>query len=194
MAFTRFHDDPCRIIKQNQQMTNQGRWILNVPGNGDTPCYMMDPHIIPQKWGGNLWTNKTDVQSSLLGIDRRLTRGGCLDDYAKSLTKVNSQPIQYPSCEILTTEQSRATHPAWMSKDLEQVNWYHLPKNPQDHVFAPFQHNVNTRILEKDYFIRSVDCQSLNNSSSGSYPSNPQLGRYIGGPVTCSSTNSCSKI
>ena len=34
MAFTRFNDDPCRVSKQLQQSTDQGRWILNVPGNG----------------------------------------------------------------------------------------------------------------------------------------------------------------
>ena len=155
MAFTRFHDDPCRITKQNQQMTDQGRWALNVPGNGDKPCFMNDPHIIPQKWGGNLWTNKVDVHSSLLGIDRKLTRGGCLDVYSKNLQKVNTEPIQYPICESLTTEQSRVTHPAWMSKDLEQANWQYLPKNPQENVFVPFQNNINTRILEKDYFVRN---------------------------------------
>ena len=160
MAFTRFHDDPCRITKQNQQMTDQGRWMLNVPGNGDNPCYMMDPHIIPQKWGGNIWTNMVDVQSSLLGIDRKLTRGGCLDDYKNSLQKLQqkTQPIQSPNCETLTTEQSRVTHPAWMSQDLEQVDWYYFPKNPQDHVFVPFQNNINTRILEKDYFVRNANC------------------------------------
>lgn len=192
MAFTRFHDDPCRIVKQNQQMTDQGRWVLNVPGNGDKPCYMMDPHIIPQKWGGNLWTNHIDIQNSLLGIDRKLTRGSCLNDYSSSLLKINSQPIKYPSCEILTTEQSRATHPAWMSKDLEQVNWYYLPKNPQENVFVPFQNNFSTRLSEKDNFVRKFDCNTPN--GTGNYPSRPQLGKYVGGPITCASTNSCSKI
>ena len=43
MSFTRFHDDPCRIMKQQQEATDQGKWILNVPGNGEKPYYMMDP-------------------------------------------------------------------------------------------------------------------------------------------------------
>mgnify|MGYP003350318092 CR=1 FL=1 len=57
MAFTRFHDDPARIQKQLQQQTDQGRWVIDVPGNGDKPCFMLDPQIIPQKWGGNLFHN-----------------------------------------------------------------------------------------------------------------------------------------
>ena len=35
MAFTRFHDDPCRINKQLQESTGTGRYMLNVPGNGE---------------------------------------------------------------------------------------------------------------------------------------------------------------
>jgi len=50
MAFTRFHDDPARISKQLQQQTDQERWYLDTPGNGDKPCFMLDPQIIPQKW------------------------------------------------------------------------------------------------------------------------------------------------
>ena len=57
MAFTRFKYDEGRTKKELQQSTDSGRWVLNVPGNGDTPCYMEDPHIIPQKWGANLRTN-----------------------------------------------------------------------------------------------------------------------------------------
>ena len=74
MAFTRFHDDEARIIKQLQQQTDQERWYLDVPGSGDKPCFMLDPQIIPQQWGGNLWTHSIDIQSSLLGIDRQLNR------------------------------------------------------------------------------------------------------------------------
>ena len=88
MAFTRFHDDPARITKQLQQQTDQERWYLDVPGNGDKPCFILDPQIIPQKWGGNLWTHSIDIQSSLLGIDRRLNRD-CLrvDKNGKDIVK-----------------------------------------------------------------------------------------------------------
>ena len=57
MAFTRFNDDPCRIMKQLQESTDQGRYILNVPGNGDKPCYIDDPYIRLQGWGANLMIN-----------------------------------------------------------------------------------------------------------------------------------------
>jgi hypothetical protein len=84
MAFTRFHDDPCRITKQLQQMTDQGRWVIDVPGNGVKPCFVLDPQIIPQKWGANLMTHSVDVQSCLLGIDKELNRDCLKQDNYKS--------------------------------------------------------------------------------------------------------------
>jgi hypothetical protein len=44
--------------------------------------------------------------------------------------------------------------PAWTARDLEQVDWYTLPLNPQENTCMPFINNLNTRILEKDYFHR----------------------------------------
>ena len=48
MAFTRFHDDPCRIAKQLQESTDQGSYYLNVPGNGMNPNFFVDSHIRSQ--------------------------------------------------------------------------------------------------------------------------------------------------
>ena len=37
MAFTRFHDDPCRIQKYLEETTNVGNYEINVPGVGAKP-------------------------------------------------------------------------------------------------------------------------------------------------------------
>jgi hypothetical protein len=128
--------------------------MLNMPGNGDKPCYIEDPQIIIQKWGGNLRTNSTNLESELMGINRRYIGRDCLgkDEYTKYI--VSSDPIQYPTCNNLFTEQSRAIMPAWTARDLEQVDWYILPLNPQENTCMPFINNLSTRILEKDYFPR----------------------------------------
>jgi len=150
MAFTRFHDDDCRIRKQLQESTDQGRWMLNVPGNGDKPPFIEDPQFRIQKWGANLHTNSIDLESSLLGYNRTINKD-CLENvYTKY--NVPNKPISYPSNKILTTEQSRATDPAWMYRDLEQVDWYYPPLNPQENTCFPFQSNLSTRILEKDHY------------------------------------------
>jgi len=158
MAFTRFHDDEARITIQLQQQTDQERWYLDVPGNGSHPCFMLDPQIIPQKWGGNLWTHSTDIQSSLLGIDKQLNRDCLKQDTYKRQT-VHASPIDYPVCDaFLTTEQSRSILPAWTARDLPQNHAYILPNNPQTHTEMPFANYTSTRLLEKDNFKREYDC------------------------------------
>jgi hypothetical protein len=153
MAFTRFRDDPCKINIQNQQSTDQGRWILNTPGNGDKPYYMEDPHIISQKWGGNLWSNATDVHSYLLGLQQRAGKD-CLgkEKMGQIYPSINSSPNLYPTSSNLTTEQSRAIAPSWTVRDMRQVHFNSLPLNPQENTTLIFPNNLNTRILEKDAF------------------------------------------
>lgn len=193
MACTRFYYDDARTIKRLQQATDPGRWIINVPGNGDKPYYMEDPHIIPQKWGGNLMTNPINIDSELRGLNRPISRD-CLgkDEYTKF--QVNTQQVQYPSNNQLTTGQSRATNPAWWYRDLEQVNWYILPLNPQENTCLPFQNNLSTRILEKDSYTPKRDC--VVNESQNYLPLSYNLirGGYVGGPTTCLQTDSCKKI
>jgi hypothetical protein len=58
----------------------------------------------------------------------------------------------------------------------------------------PFLNNVNTRILEKDYFTPKREC--IIGGSNNYLPTNYNniKGVYAGGPVTCQQTNSCQYI
>ena len=193
MAFTRFKYDDCRTKKYLQQATDPGRWILNVPGNGDKPCYMEDPQIIPQKWGANLRTNTINLESDLRGVNRHLNRD-CLGKDEYQNYNVANQSIQYPSCSTLTTEQSRATNPAWWYRDLTQTDWAYPPLNPQSNICIPFQNNLSTRVLEKDYFTPKRDC--VLDQTKQMLPTSFNLikGGYVGGPNMCAQTNSCQII
>jgi hypothetical protein len=191
MAFTRFNYDEARTKKNLQQSTGPGRWILNVPGNGITPDFIEDPHIRIQKWGANLRTNTINLESDLKGINHPLSRD-CLGKDQFTNFNVPNQAISYPSNKILTVQQSRTTNPAWWYRDLEQVDWYYLPLNPQENTCFPFQQNLNTRILEKDYFTPKREC--VLNETNMMLPTSFNLikGAYVGGPNTCLQTNSCS--
>ena len=193
MAFTRFKYDNCRTKKELQQSTDIGKWVLNVPGNGSNPCYIEDPQIIIQKWGANLRTNTINLESNLMGVDRK-TNKDCLgkDNYINY--NVLNEPIKYNNCNKLCTDESRASHPAWLYRDLEQVNWNYLPLNPQENVCIPFQNNLSTRILEKDYFTKKRDCFISNDSDNLLSNFNLIRGGYVGGPTTCQQTNSCERI
>ena len=159
MAFTRFHDDPCRITKQLQESTGLGRYMLNVPGNGDKPIYMDDPFIRMQKWGGNLMTNTVNLESDLFGLSRNYNRDDIqTNDY--KINAVKSNRVEYQSQNPMT-DQSRVTHPAWTFRDLEQTNYYSLPLNPQENTCFPFQNNLNTRILEKDNYVAKAPRQLI---------------------------------
>lgn len=164
MANTRFFYDRCRTEKQLQESTDQGRWILNVPGNGDRPDYIADPQIRIQGWGANLMTNSIDLESELRGVNRRLGTD-CLgvDQYNNNKYVVRTRPMVYPVNTSLTTEQSRVVTPAWMVRDLEQVDWYYPPLNPQENTCMPFLNNLSSRILEKDNFVQKMPC--LNNDA-----------------------------
>lgn len=151
MAFTRFKYDESRTKKELQQSTDGGRWILNVPGNGENPCYMEDPQIIIQKWGGNLRTNAVNLESELRGVNKCVNRDCVTDSYKHDYID-ESKEIKYPTCNNLFTEQSRATNPTWWYRDIEQVDWQFPPLNPQSNTSVPFLNNINTRILEKDYY------------------------------------------
>jgi hypothetical protein len=93
------------------------------------------------------------LESELLGICKKLGKD-CLgkDEYEKF--NVPSMQVIYPSTKQLYTEQSRSIAPAWMVRDLEQVDWYYPPLDPQENVCLPFHNNLSTRIIEKDAFVR----------------------------------------
>ena len=148
--FTRFRDDPAKIIIQNQQSTDQGRWLLNTPGNGEQPEFMMDSYVIPQKWGANLWSNAIDVQSNLLGLNQSLGK-----DYLGKPTRghaLSGSPNTYSNSTVLMTEQSRAIMPSWTVRDLPQAKESYPLFNPQENVMLPFPNYLSTRILEKDAY------------------------------------------
>jgi hypothetical protein len=151
MAFTRFHDDSCRIIKQLQEDTDQGRYMLNVPGNGLTPSYMEDPYIRMQKWGGNLQSNTINLESDLMGLTRPLTLD-CKEKNNFEKHKVNSERLNFPSQKPFV-EQPRAINPAWTVLEVEQNNFEYPFFDPQLNVCIPFHNNLSSRILEKDYYL-----------------------------------------
>ena len=187
MAFTRFHDDPCRITKQLQESTDQGRWVLNVPGQGSKPQYMDDPYIRLQKWGGNLRTNVLDLDSDLRGLTRELNRD-CIEKNDFHLNQAASSEVLYPENNIMT-EQTRATMPAWTARDLAQTRWGILPLNPQENVCLPFEQNLSTRIIQKDNFVTKVPC-------IGVTPNQPLYSRHFSNTGrtnngSCLSTNNC---
>lgn len=166
MANTRFNYDPCRTIKRLQESTGPSRYILDTPGPGSHPAFILDPAIIPQKWGANLYTNSTTLENHLLGIDKVITK--CDRNVTKSLPSPGvSEPIVYPINTDVITESSRLVLPAFLFRSIPQTQTQYLPLNPQENICMPFENNLSTRILEKDYFVRSSEY--IKPDTSGNY-------------------------
>jgi len=161
MAFTRFNYDDCRTKKKLQESTGPGRYSLNMPGNGTSPCFFNDPQIRMQKWGANLETvvngAPIDIDSDLKGVTRKLTKYSQKSQFPNSGVPIKEKN-NYPICGDALTDESRATHPAWMYRALPQTREYPLFLNPQENVCMRFHNNLNTRLLERDNFVPKIPC------------------------------------
>ncbi len=167
MSFNRYFYDEVRVKKKLQESTGPGRYMLNMPGNGAKPSFTEDPYIRPQKWGANL---RSVVNGSAIDIDNDLTRRpNNLTKYWTDYDNKNiSRPItyknKYPTNKHFITNQSRATHPAWEYRGLEQNHLYPLLRNPQENTCMHFQNNLNTRLLERDNFKPIIQQFDINNN------------------------------
>jgi hypothetical protein len=125
--------------------------MLNTPGPGADLPYLEESQIRLQKWGANITNNIINLESDFRGLTRPLNRDLVdMNEYNKR--SVNAQPIGYSSVGPFV-EESRASHPAWMYKDLEQPRWELPWINPQANIELRFPNNIQTRILEKDYYV-----------------------------------------
>jgi hypothetical protein len=155
MSFTRFHDDPARIKKSLEESTYAGRYAINMPGPGDQLPFINDPQIILQQWGSNLMTNTVNVESDLRGMTRKLNRDLVdSNDYRKNAASTKS--VAYPQYGGTIINESRATHPSWIYRNVETVRWETPLLDPQAHTEKEFHTNIQTRILEKDYFVPKI--------------------------------------
>jgi len=149
---TRISEDPCRINQQMAQMTYNARWVFDTPGNGSNPDFILNQSIIPQKWGGNLYTNSIDVNSHLLGINKRVGKD-CHGYVPPNLMK-NSHPIKTPTTDKFKFEIPRASEPVWEIREDESNYLWQQPLvyRGEPKIFIPFQTNTNTRLESRNNY------------------------------------------
>jgi len=150
MAFSR--DDEANIKCKLLSSSNTLNYMLNVPGNGLTPDFFIDPQIRLQKFGGNIGNNIVDINSNLLGINKELIKYDFILNSRDPYIKTTYVKNNYPTINFAITDQSRSVLPAWQLKDLERINWAYPLQNPQEHIQKQFVNNINTRQNSKDNF------------------------------------------
>jgi hypothetical protein len=140
-------------MKGLEQSTFAGRYALDTPGPGVQTPFMADPQLRIQRWGANLWTDSTNLESELRGLGTPLSH-----DYDRTYQQTNlanGSAIAFPTSEV-HVDESRASHPAFMYRDLEHSRWEAPIINPQANVEKPFRDQIDTRILAKDQFRVSI--------------------------------------
>jgi|UniRef100_A0A6C0BVU3 hypothetical protein len=148
MSFTRISDDNARISKHLQESTDQGKYMLNTPGQGMNPHYMEDPHYRLAGWADNLGENAIDVENDLHGLTRKLNR----DEVELNTHAIHSNPMKSRTKSSTHTggeDQSRSTHPTWTFRENKQHREQILLHNPQENVFREFEHNTSSRLDQK---------------------------------------------
>ena len=150
MAFTRFSSDRALQEKKLEESTFSGIYHLNTPGNGMNNPYINDIHIRLQKWGANLHTNSTNLESHLRTMNIPLGR----DTISHKKVEPYHRKLSYTDKSFLVDE-TRSSMPSWKIREKNQSRYDYLPLNPQENLFIPFQNNLNTRMLEKDYYTKN---------------------------------------
>jgi hypothetical protein len=177
MAFTRFHDDPARIRKTLEESTFAQKYYLNTPGNGVDMPFQKDPQMRLQGWGANLHSNAINLESDFRGLSRKLNHDLISQNNHKQY-RAETIGLNYDNAAPFIDE-TRATHPAWMFRDLEQTRWNYSFHNVQGKTEIPFINNESTRILEKKNHVRNVPI--VDGNSNTNY--------YLTGKSMCSGGN-----
>ncbi len=161
MAFTRYNYDDLRTKKILQESTGLCRYMLNVPGPHKTTCYMDDPQVRLQKFGGNNRSvnngHPIDIDSDLKGYTRPLQKY-CTNLEFPNQGVAKSSAIKYDKCDAPITDQSRATHPARSYRSLPNQPIDIPLLNHQENTCFHFHNNLNTRLLERDNYVPKLPC------------------------------------
>jgi len=142
MAFTRFHDDPCRIMKHLQESTDAALYAYNVPGPGDRLPFVQDPHIRLQLWGANRASDITSLESALRGLGTPLSKAPLATTVAPRATPA------YPTDSTEVTQTPRATEPAWQLRGTVQP-WTEVLPPPH---WLPDPAPAETRLAARQAF------------------------------------------
>jgi hypothetical protein len=152
MAFTRFHDDICRINKYVEESTGPGRYIFSTPGPGSHVPFETNPYYRLQQYGANLTSNSLNVENDLRGLTRPLSKD-CYNyqDNAVSFSKIAHDLGTQHSA----VEESRSVLPAYMilDKDITEYKFTHLFHDAQKGAESDFFYSNNSsRVQTKEIY------------------------------------------
>jgi hypothetical protein len=152
MAFTRFHDDLCRINKQVEESTAVGRYIFATPGPGTHVPFETNPHYRLQKYAANITTNSLSVETDLIGLTRPLSK----DCYNYNEHSVPYSSVSYDKgTQHTAVEESRSVLPPYLilDKDITEYGFHPLVRDVQKGARSNiFYNNNSSRVQAKEVY------------------------------------------
>ena len=157
MSLNRLSYDTCHYTNFLSKSMKQGHYHLNTPPIDCEPCYPNHSTIRLQKRGNSMVKNAPmiDVNSELKGITRKLSK--CDRSYYQPQKGkiqighkyIKNDIIDYKDCQKPSLD-TRLIDPPCTLRGTGWNRWEPLCLNPQDHVFIPFDTNINNRLVVKD--------------------------------------------
>ena len=153
MTSTRIFNDKVRVEKQLQEMTDQGRYTMNVPGNGLLVPFIEDPYVRLDKWGANFATNYIEIDNNLKNLDRNLN-----PDYLEynKYKEIKPDEPKYPN-KSFNIDSTFISEPKWDLRSVENNRIFNVVDEKHKNIYRiPFNNNLGTGIYEKDIYCKNI--------------------------------------
>lgn len=150
MSFNRLNYDSCTYAHNLRQSVGAGDYMVNTPRVECFSCFPIDTSVNLGKYGAALCSDKPliDVDSELRILTRKASN--CpTDQYLPKGEFCNLKPL--PDCRsAISREDTRLSNPPCTLRSTGWNRWEWLCIDPQSKVFAPFDYNINNRLIVKD--------------------------------------------
>ena len=157
-SMTRYKHDIAKMSENNDISTGPGRWALGVPNAYGNAAYVPTVTTINQKWGAShiMSSTKTDVESDLTNRGRPTVRTTCGQYQPEQGEALAAQLTPMPET-VFPQTSSHLVDPPCTLRGTGINRWQWLSENPQENVFVPFEHLVDSRHANKDAFYHAMD-------------------------------------
>lgn len=152
---TRYRSDVAKMVENNEISTGPGRYRLGVPNAYGNAVFVSTPTIRMQKWGAShdMSSTKTDVESDLRNLARPSVRTVCgqyTPEQGASRTLTAMPEEEFPRT------YERLNDPPCTLRGTGWNRWEWLCQNPQENTMIPFEHGVDSVLMQKDDYYRKL--------------------------------------
>lgn len=148
MSFSRLPYDTCSYVYDINQSMKIGEYSLRTPMSDENTFYA-NPSVPLNKVGASVCESDIiDVDSELLGLHKKQTK--CPSKQYKPTKKPFCKMLHMKEADAISSEETRMSNPPCTLRGTGWNRWEWLCTDPQEKAIAPFETNINNRIVVKD--------------------------------------------